>query len=72
MGDVLIVAISAAVGILTLALSRLRCRYIVQVSEAGELTYTSGFGLSDRPLIDQPIVEQIFPQNGAVMILKRD
>ena len=72
MGDVLIVAISAGVGILTLIFSRLRCRYVTQVNEAGELTYTSGFGFSDRPLIDQPMVEQIVPRNGAVMILKRD
>ena len=58
MGDVLIVASSAGVGILTLIFSRLRCRFITQVNEAGELTYTSGFGFNERPLIDQPMVEK--------------
>jgi hypothetical protein len=72
MGDVLIIAISAGVGILTLIFSRLRCRYVLQVNEEGEQTYFSGFGFSDRPLQSEQLVEQIVPRPGAVLILKKD
>jgi hypothetical protein len=72
MGDVLLIAISAGVGILTLIFSRLRCRYVTQVNEEGERSSVSAFGFTDRPLVDQPMVEQVVPRPGAVLILKKD
>jgi hypothetical protein len=72
MGDVLIVGISAAVGILTLIFSRLRCRYVTQLNANGEQTYVSAFGFTDRPLIVEPMIEQVVPRPGAVLILKKE
>lgn len=71
MGDVLIVAISAGVGILTLIFSRLRCRYVTTVSENGEQTHISACGFSDRPLLEDKLVEQISPQPGSILVIKK-
>ncbi len=46
--DVVIVAISAAVGIATLILSRLRCRYVETTNEHGDRTQVSGCGFTDK------------------------
>jgi hypothetical protein len=71
MGDVLIVAISAAVGLLTLIFSRLRCRQITTVAENGDQTHISACGFSDRPLMDEKMVEQITPVPGSILLIKK-
>ncbi len=71
MTDVVIVAISAAVGIATLILSRLRCRYVETTNVNGERTHISGCGFTDKPLISESAVETVTPTSGSILILKK-
>jgi hypothetical protein len=71
MTDVVIVAISAAVGISTLILSRLRCRYVETTNEHGDRTQVSGCGFTDKPLVDDKAVETVTPAPGSILILKK-
>jgi hypothetical protein len=71
MTDVVIVAISAAVGISTLILSRLRCRYVETTNEHGDRTHVSGCGFTDKPLVDDKAIETVTPAPGSILILKK-
>jgi hypothetical protein len=71
MTEVVIVAISAAVGITTLILSRLRCRYVETTNEHGDRTHISGCGFTDKPLVDDKAVETVTPPPGSILILKK-
>lgn len=70
MTDVIVVAISAAVGIATLIFSRLRCRYVNTTNEHGEQTQVSGCGFTDVPLVDKDI-ETVVPLPGGIVVLRR-
>jgi hypothetical protein len=71
MTDVVIVAISAAVGIATLILSRLRCRYVETTDANGDRTHVSGCGFTDKALISESAVETVTPAPGSILILKK-
>jgi hypothetical protein len=71
MTDVVIVAISAAVGIATLILSRLRCRYVETTNEHGDRTHVSGCGFTEAPLVDDKAIETVTPAPGSILILKK-
>jgi hypothetical protein len=71
MTDVIVVAISAAVGIATLIFSRTRCRYVETINEHGDRTQISGCGFSDKPLTDEKMVETFTPSPGSILVLKK-
>jgi hypothetical protein len=71
MTDVIVVAISAAVGIATLVFSRLRCRFVTTTNEQGEQTQISGCGFTDVPLVNDKDVETIVPDPGSILVLRR-
>ena len=71
MADVVIVAISACVGIATLIFSRTRCRYVDTVNENGERTQISACGFTDKALIDDKVVESFTPKPVSVLIVKK-
>ena len=71
MTDVIVVAISAAVGIATLIFSRLRCRYVNTTNEHGDQTQVSACGFSDKPLIDDKVVDTFTPSPGSLLLPKQ-
>ena len=71
MSDVVIVLISACVGIATLIFSRLRCRYLTQIDAHGLETHVSACGFTDQALVPERAVEEIHPRPGSVLVVKR-
>ena len=70
MSDVTVILISAGVGILTLILSRIRCRYVQAENADGTYSYFSGCGFTDVPLADQNPT-QIDPTQGNVLVFRK-
>jgi hypothetical protein len=73
MTDVIVVAISAAVGIATLIFSRLRCRFVTTTNEHGDSTQISACGFTDKPLVADKdnLVETYTPSPGSILVLKK-
>ena len=71
MGDIGVLIVSAAAGVLTLIFSRLRCRWVTQVDSEGRQTHTSACGFSDKPIVDEKLCEEIVPRPGSVLVMKR-
>jgi hypothetical protein len=73
MGDLAIVIVSAIVGILTLALSRLRCFCVSQDDENGYVSHTQGFGFTDTSIFPSSSrIEQVNPErDGNVLIFRK-
>ena len=71
MGDVVIMLISACVGIATLVLSRLRCRYVTQIDGNGLGPHVSACGFTDQALVPEKAIEQVEVRPGAVLVVKK-
>ena len=70
MGDVIIIAISAACGLITLIISKIRCRFVQQTNQEGWVTDTWAMGFTDQPLIDSN-PQQIDTHDGNVLVFRR-
>ena len=71
MSDVIVVLISACVGIATLIVSRLQCRYVTSYDSNGLETHVSACGLTDQVLVPEKAFGQVDVRPGAVLVVKK-
>ena len=69
--DVIVVFISACVGIATLIVSRLRCRDVTTYDSNGLETHVSACGFTDQVLVPEKAIEQVDVRPAAVLIVKK-
>jgi len=70
MSDVIVLIVSGLVGIATLIVSKLRCRYVTTYDSNGE-THVSACGFTDQILVPEKNFEQVEIRPGSILVVKK-
>ena len=71
MSDVIVLIVSGLVGIATLIVSKLRCRYVTVYGANGLETHVSACGYTDQVLVEPKTIEQVEVRPGSVLVVKK-
>ena len=71
MSDVIVLIVTSLVGIATLIVSKLRCRYVTVNDASGLETHVSACGYTDQVLVQEKTIEQVEVRPGSVLVVKK-